>query len=72
MGVSIDVVIQAAVPDAIKALKEKKAWFKEQPRPTPVKQAQVGHTYDESTLSILLEAMFLFVVMVLGRTNSMT
>lgn len=34
---------QAAVPDAIKALKDKKAWFKEQPRPTTTtaKPAQV-------------------------------
>ena len=36
-------VAQAAVPDAIKALKEKKAWFSEQPRPTATtaKPAQV-------------------------------
>ncbi|CAM9420671.1 unnamed protein product [Ectocarpus sp. 12 AP-2014] len=35
---------KAAVPDAIKALKEKKAWFAEQPRPaaTTAKPAQVG------------------------------
>ena len=34
---------QAAVPDAIKALKDKKAWFSEQPRPTATtaKPAQV-------------------------------
>lgn len=34
---------QAAVPDAIAALKEKKAWFSEQPRPTATtaKPAQV-------------------------------